>query len=165
MFGGTVIAFLGGLHYWWPKMFGRMYSERWAALSALLIFVGFNLTFFTQFVMGSHGMPRRYYNYLERFTTLHQASTVGSYVLAFGFLIMAAYLLHSLFRGERAPANPWGGATLEWAAASPPIPHNFDREMAAVDPYDLESLRFDPDIGGYLGAGEVDSSRDGKGSA
>jgi cytochrome c oxidase subunit 1 len=149
MFGGTVIAFLGGIHYWWPKMFGRMYSERWAQVAALLIFVGFNLTFFTQFVMGSHGMPRRYYNYLERFTAYHQASTVGSYVLAVGFLIMAGYLLHSLFRGERAPANPWGAATLEWETTSPPPYYNFSREMHAGDPYDLKALRFNPEIGGY----------------
>jgi cytochrome c oxidase subunit 1 len=150
MFGGTVIAFLGGLHYWWPKMFGRMYSERWAQLAALLVFVGFNLTFFTQFVMGSHGMPRRYYNYVEEFTTLHQASTVGSYVLALGFFIMAGYLLHSLFRGAAAPSNPWGSATLEWETTSPPPAGNFDRELLAGDPYDLEALRFDPAIGGWV---------------
>jgi cytochrome c oxidase subunit 1 len=150
MFGGTVIAFLGGLHYWWPKMFGRMYSERWGRIGALLIFVGFNLTFFTQFVMGSHGMPRRYYNYLEQFKPYHQASTYGSYLLSLGFLIVAAYLLHSLFRGERAPANPWGGATLEWETSSPPPSYNFDHEMLAGDPYDIESLRFDPATGGYV---------------
>ena len=149
MFGGTVIAFLGGLHYWWPKMFGRMYNERWGQLSALLIFVGFNLTFFTQFVMGSHGMPRRYYNYLEEFTTLHQASTVGSYILGLGFLIMVGYLGHSLFRGQPAPNNPWGGATLEWETSSPPPAHNFDHELVAGDPYDLDALRYDPATGGW----------------
>jgi cytochrome c oxidase subunit I len=150
MFGGTVIAFLGGLHYWWPKMFGRMYSEKWAAISALLIFVGFNLTFFTQFVMGSHGMPRRYFNYLPQFKPYHQASTVGSYILGLGFLIMAFYLVDSLVRGERAPANPWGGATLEWTTPSPPPAHNFDGEVEATDPYDVESLRFDPVERGYV---------------
>jgi cytochrome c oxidase subunit 1 len=150
MFGGTVIAFLGGLHYWWPKMFGRMYSERWAQLAALLVFVGFNLTFFTQFVMGSHGMPRRYYNYVEEFTTLHQASTVGSYVLALGFFIMAGYLLHSLVRGAPAPANPWGSATLEWETTSPPPAGNFDVELLAGDPYDLDALRYDPGVGGWV---------------
>jgi cytochrome c oxidase subunit I len=149
MFGGTVIAFLAGLHYWWPKMFGRMYSERWGRVGALLIFVGFNLTFFTQFVMGSHGMPRRYFNYLPRFEGLHQASTVGSYVLGLGFMVVAAYLLHSLFRGAPAPANPWGSATLEWETSSPPPPHNFDEEFEASDPYDIESLEYDPASGGY----------------
>ncbi|MEJ2581560.1 MAG: cbb3-type cytochrome c oxidase subunit I, partial [Acidobacteriota bacterium] len=150
MFGGTVIAFLGGIHYWWPKLFGRMYSERWAQLSAFLIFVGFNLTFFTQFVMGSHGMPRRYYDYLDEFTAYHQASTVGSVILAVGFLIMAGYLLHSLVRGEKAPANPWGGATLEWETSSPPPYYNFAHEMRAGDPYDLEALDWDPSIKGYV---------------
>ncbi len=150
MFGGTVIAFLGGIHYWWPKMFGRMYSERWAQVSALLIFVGFNLTFFTQFVMGSHGMPRRYYNYLEQFTAYHQASTVGSFILALGFFIMLGYLLHSLVRGEKAPANPWGAATLEWETTSPPAYYNFAHDMRASDPYDLDALRFDPDTDEYV---------------
>jgi cytochrome c oxidase subunit 1 len=150
MFGGTVIAFLGGLHYWWPKFFGRKYSERWGKIAALLVFVGFNLTFFTQFVMGSHGMPRRYYNYLERFTAYHQASTVGSYILALGFFVMAGYLLHSLVAGERAPANPWGGATLEWETSSPPPYYNFKHDMRAGDPYDLDALRWDPQIKGYV---------------
>jgi len=150
MFGGTVIAFLGGLHYWWPKMFGRMYSERWGRIGALLIFVGFNVTFFTQFVMGSHGMPRRYYNYLEQFKPYHQASTYGSYLLALGFVVVAGYLLHSLFRGEKAPNNPWGGATLEWETSSPPPSYNFDYELVAGDPYDIESLRFDPETRGYV---------------
>jgi len=150
MFGGTVIAFLGGLHYWWPKMFGRMYSERWGQISAALIFVGFNVTFFTQFLMGSHGMPRRYYNYVDKYTGYHVVSTIGSYVLALGFFVMAGYLLHSLFRGERAPANPWGSATLEWETSSPPPTHNFDHDYRADDPYDLESLRYDPKIKGYV---------------
>jgi len=100
--------------------------------------------------MGSHGMPRRYYNYLERFTAYHQASTVGSFILMIGFLIMAGYLLHSLVRGERAPANPWGGATLEWETASPPPYFNFEHEMQAGDPYDLDALRWDPSIKGYV---------------
>jgi cytochrome c oxidase subunit 1 len=150
MFGGTVIAFLGGLHYWWPKMFGRMYSERWGQIGALLIFIGFNVTFFVQFVMGSQGMPRRYYNYTDQYTGYHVASTIGSYVLALGLFVVAGYLLHSLFRGERAPANPWGSATLEWETASPPVPHNFDDEFIAEDPYDLESLEYDPGIKGYV---------------
>ncbi len=150
MFGGTVIAFLGGIHYWWPKMFGRMYSEFWARISAALIFFGFNLTFFTQFVMGSHGMPRRYFNYLEVFKPYHQASTVGSYILGLAFMIMAYYLLHSLMRGEKAPENPWGGATLEWATASPPISTNFEHEMVGLDPYDINSLKFDRETGGYV---------------
>ncbi len=151
MFGGTVMGFLGGLHYWWPKMFGRMYSERWARLAALLIFVGFNVTFFTQFVMGSHGMPRRYYNYLPRFEPYHVASTLGSYVLAVGFFVMAGYLLRSLWRGEPAPANPWGAATLEWTTTSPPPHDNFASPPEKVgDPYDLSGLRWDDVARGFV---------------
>ncbi|MBI4875780.1 MAG: cytochrome c oxidase subunit I [Acidobacteria bacterium] len=126
MFGGTVIAFLAGIHYWWPKMFGRMYSERWARVSAVLVFVGFNLTFIPQFIMGSRGMPRRYFNYLPQFQPMHVASTLGSWVLGLGFLIMAAYLFASLRKKCDAPPNPWGGTTFEWQTSSPPITHNFE---------------------------------------
>ncbi len=150
MFGGVVIAFLGGLHYWWPKMTGRMYSERLAQISATLVFIGFNLTFFSQFVMGSHGMPRRYFTYLDRFTPYHQASSIGSFILAIAFLLMAFYLLHSLNRGAIAPANPWGSATFEWATSSPPPTGNFDDELIAGDPYDLSVLRFDTESRSYV---------------
>jgi cytochrome c oxidase subunit 1 len=150
MFGGTVIAFLGGLFYWWPKMFGRMYDETWGRIAAGLIFVGFNATFFTQFVMGVQGMPRRYYNYLPEFTLYHQLSTVGSFVMGIGFLIAAAVLVHSLFRGRPAPANPWGAATLEWQTASPPPHDNFAVAPPVGDPYDVEAWQFDPTVGGYV---------------
>jgi cytochrome c oxidase subunit I len=125
MVGGTVIAFVGGLHHWWPKMTGRMYSEPLAAISALLIFVGFNMTFFTQFVLGTRGMPRRYYTYLDQFQPLHAFSTFGSWVLGAGFFVMLYYFVRSLFDGARAPANPWGGKSLEWTIASPPPTENF----------------------------------------
>jgi cytochrome c oxidase subunit 1 len=144
MFGGTVIAFLAGIHYWWPKMFGRMYSEKWARVSAVLVFVGFNLTFIPQFIMGSRGMPRRYYNYLPQFQPMHVASTIGSWVLGLGFLIMAGYLLASLRKPYDAPANPWGGATLEWETASPPITHNFETTPVVTHgPYDYTAPRSD----------------------
>lgn len=126
MMGGTVIAFLSGLHYWWPKMFGRMYSEKWARLSAALVFIGFNLTFLAQFVLGSRGMPRRYYNYLDEFQPLHIVSTLGSWVLAAGFFLMAGYLYASLRKPVDAPANPWGATGLEWQTPSPPSVHNFE---------------------------------------
>ncbi len=126
MMGGTVMAFLAGLHFWWPKMTGRMYSERLARVGALLVFAGFNVTFLTQFVLGSKGMPRRYYDYLEQFQGLHQFSTFGSWILGAGFLVMGAYLLHSLRHGAPAPANPWGALGLEWRTASPPPVENFD---------------------------------------
>ena len=140
MMGGTVIAMLGGLHYWWPKFFGRMYSEFWGRLVCAVIFIGFNITFFTQFVMGSQGMPRRYYDYISRFTIYHRISTLGAYMLAVGFMVMFIYLVHSLFRGRKAPANPWGGATLEWQCASPPPWYNFQEQPAVGDPYDFTGL-------------------------
>jgi cytochrome c oxidase subunit 1 len=141
MMGGTVMAFLAGLHYWWPKMTGRMYSERMARVGALFVFVGFNVTFLTQFVLGSKGMPRRYYDYLEQFQGLHQFSTFGSWILGAGFLIMAAYLVKSLRDGEAAPANPWGSLGLEWRTPSPPPVENFD-VLPTLDPglYDYQKV-------------------------
>ncbi|MCH8567583.1 MAG: cytochrome c oxidase subunit I [Balneolales bacterium] len=125
MMGGTVIAFLGGLHFWWPKMTGKMYNEFWGKIASAFIFVGFNLTFLPQFIMGSQGMPRRYYSYIEQFQTMHQLSTYGSYVLGVGFVIIAVYLAHSLVKGAQAPANPWGARSLDWMTSSPPDQHNF----------------------------------------
>ncbi|MEW6367566.1 MAG: cytochrome c oxidase subunit I [Acidobacteriota bacterium] len=150
MMGGTLMAFLGGLNYWWPKMFGRRYSERWGRVAAVLIFLGFNITFFTQFVMGSRGMPRRYYNYPEQFRHGHQLSSLGAYLMAIGFVIMAVYLVHSLFRGKRAAANPWGGPTLEWQTASPPPHYNFATPPTVGDPYDFTGIEYDPKIDGYV---------------
>jgi len=137
MMGGTVMAFLAGLHYWWPKMFGRMYSEKWARVAAAFIFVGFNVTFLSQFVLGTRGMPRRYYNYLDQFRPLHMFSTVGSFMLAVGFLIMAAYLFASLRKPVDAPANPWNAVGLEWQTSSPPPEHNFEYvPVVTHGPYD-----------------------------
>jgi len=139
MMGGTFIAYLAGLHYWWPKMFGRTYSEKLARLSAALIFVGFNLTFLSQFLLGSRGMPRRYAHYLPQFQPLHVLSTIGSWVLALGLLIMLGYLVASLRKKRDAPANPWGGATFEWETSSPPPAHNFDHTPVLTHgPYDYE---------------------------
>ena len=138
MMGGTVIAFLAGLHYWWPKIFGRMYSEGWARLAASLIFFGFNITFLSQFLMGSRGMPRRYFNYLAEFQPMHVVSTIGSWVLGLGLFIVLGYLLASLRKKPDAPPNPWGAMTLEWEAASPPITHNFERTPVLTHgPYDF----------------------------
>jgi cytochrome c oxidase subunit 1 len=126
MVGGTMMAYLGGLHYWWPKMTGRMYPEIWARLSALVIFLGFNLTFFPQFIMGYMGMPRRYHAYPEEFQVYHVLSTAGASVLAVGYLIPAVYLIWSLRYGKPAPDNPWEATGLEWQTTSPPPPENFD---------------------------------------
>jgi len=150
MMGGVMIAFLAGIYHWWPKMFGRLFSQRWGNLGAVLVFLGFNLTFFAQFVMGAKGMPRRYFNYPPEFEIYHQISTVGSYVLAIGLFTAGGVLLHSLLAGRRAPANPWGGATLEWQAASPPIHHNFDRPLVLTDPYDFSDLVWDAAEHGYV---------------
>lgn len=140
MMGGTVVAFFGGLHYWWPKIWGKMYSEFWAKIAVGLFFIGFNMTFFTQFFLGSHGMPRRYYNYLDQYQPLHAFSSYGSWVLGLGFVVMAVYLIHSLFRGKPAPANPWGGLSLEWQTSSPPPHHNFDETPDLEhDPYDFDT--------------------------
>ncbi len=150
MMGGVLIAFLGGLHYWWPKMFGRMYSEKWGKIAAWLVFVGFNVTFFTQFVMGSKGMPRRYFNYPAEFTSYHVISSIGSYILAVGFFIIAIYLVHSLVKGAKAPANPWGAATLEWQTSSPPPLHNFTQPPVVGEPYDYRDIVYDEASGGYV---------------
>jgi len=149
MMGSALIAFIGGLHYWWPKMTGRMYSEKWGVIAWALVFIGFNGTFFPQFILGTHGMPRRYYHYPPQFEFLHQVSSMGSYLMAVGFVITAIYLLHSLFAGKRAPANPWGGATLEWQCASPPPHDNFATPPVAGDPYDFGDLQYDAQLGGW----------------
>ncbi|MFK7988671.1 MAG: cytochrome c oxidase subunit I [Sandaracinaceae bacterium] len=137
MVGGTVIGFIGGLHYWWPKMTGKMYDETLAKIAFGFVFTGFNMTFLTQFVLGSQGMPRRYYDYLDHFQPLHGFSSIGSYVLGLGFVIMAGMFIKSLLNGEKAPANPWGSAGFEWMTASPPIAHNF-HHIPVIDrgPYD-----------------------------
>ncbi len=150
MMGGTVIAFLGGLHYWWPKMFGRMYSEKWGRIAAILIFIGFNVTFFSQFIMGSQGMPRRYFNYPPQFRPYHVASTIGAYIMAVGFIVIAVYLIRSLLHGKRAAANPWGGATLEWKCSSPPPHDNFAVTPTVGDPYEFSGLVFDAKTGGWI---------------
>jgi len=137
MMGGTVIAFIGGLHYWWPKMTGRMYNENLGRIGCFLVFWGFNQTFLTQFLLGSRGMPRRYYNYLPQFQGLHAISTVGSWILASGLFLTLAYLLASLRKPMDAPDNPWGGTTLEWQTSSPPITHNFEEQpVLERAPYD-----------------------------
>jgi len=140
MMGGTIITFIAGLHHWWPKMFGKMYNQFWASTGAWTVFIGFNLTFFTQFFLGTQGMPRRYASYVSEYQTLHIWSTIGSYVLLLGFLIHLFVFIHSLVAGRKAPANPWGGLTLEWEAESPPIEHNFAHEpIVTHGPYDYET--------------------------
>ena len=152
MMGGTVIAFLGGLHYWWPKIWGRMYSEKWARISAILIFFGFNLTFIPQFIMGSLGMPRRYWQYdglmnTDIFHFYHQLSTLGSWFIAVSFIIMLVYFVHSIKYGKVAGSNPWGSLTLEWQTPSPAPAHNFLEEPKITHgPYDYDKVEVERTI-------------------
>jgi len=125
MVGGAIFGYLGGLHYWWPKMTGKLYNEAWARVSAIVIFVGFNLTFFPQFIVGYLGMPRRYAMYPPEFQVLNVMSTAGATVLAVGYTLPLVYLIYSLVKGPAASANPWGAKGLEWTIPSPPPTENF----------------------------------------
>ncbi|MDP8982161.1 MAG: cytochrome c oxidase subunit I [Acidobacteriota bacterium] len=127
MVGGMVMAYLGGVHFWWPKMTGRLYPEGWAKFAALLVFAGFNLTFFPQFILGYMGMPRRYHAYAPEFQVLNVMSTAGASILGIGYLIPLIYLTWSLKYGKRAGNNPWHAKGLEWETTSPPPKFNFDK--------------------------------------
>ncbi|MCG3160934.1 MAG: cytochrome c oxidase subunit 1 [Acidobacteria bacterium] len=126
MVGGALMAYLGGLHFWWPKLAGRMYPEGWGRLSALIVFVGFNLTFFPQFLLGYAGMPRRYHAYPEEYQVLNVMSSAGASILAVGLAFPIIYLIWSMRYGPVASANPWGAIGLEWTTSSPPPTENFD---------------------------------------
>ena len=125
MVGGAVMGFFGGIHFWWPKITGRMYPEGWARFTAILTFIGFNLTFFPQFILGYLGMPRRYPEYPPEFQVWNVLSSAGASLLAFGYVLPLIYLLWSLRYGARAPANPWNAKGLEWETPSPPPTENF----------------------------------------
>ena len=132
MVGGAIMAYMGGLHFWWPKMTGRIFNEGFAKASAILVFFGFNLTFFPQFLLGYMGMPRRYHAYPEEWQVLNVLSSAGASILAVGYALPAFYLVYSLFRGERASANPWGAKGLEWTVPSPPPTFNFEEDKPVV---------------------------------
>jgi len=137
MVGATMLAFLAGLHFWWPKFTGRMYPEVWGRIAALLMFLGFNLTFFPQFIVGYLGMPRRYHVYPPEFQLLNVLSSAGSVILAVGYLFPMTYLVWSLWFGRRAPDNPWDAKGLEWTTSSPPPVHNFyTPPVVDFEPYD-----------------------------
>jgi len=137
MVGGTVSAFFAALHFWWPKITGRMYPEAWARFAAILMFFGFNFTFFPQFIMGWAGMPRRYGSYPPEFQIYHVLSSAGAAVLAIAYLMPLAYLTWSLRWGRRAPDNPWRATGLEWQTSSPPPTHNFEKlPIVENEPYD-----------------------------
>ncbi len=147
MVGGMVTAYMGGLHYWWPKMTGRMYSEWWSRMSAIIICVGFFLTFLPQFILGYNGMPRRYHNYAPEFQAWNVLSTAGSSILGVGYLLPLFYLPYSLRHGPRAGANPWKATGLEWQTPSPPPRDNFEQAPVVVRPpyqYHLAKAQNEP---------------------
>src|SRR4051812_44896705 len=135
MMGSTLVAFLGALHYWWPKFTGRFYPESLGRVCALGVFFGFNLTFLPQFVMGARGMPRRYWDYDPQYQIYHQLSTIGAYVLGTSLFVTVIYLMASFWNGKKAPRNPWGGSSLEWQGAPPPPPAHLQKPPVLPAPY------------------------------
>jgi cytochrome c oxidase subunit 1 len=156
MVGGSVSAFFGGLHFWWPKITGKTYPEAWARFAAILMYAGFNMTFLPQFFAGYLGMPRRYHTYPPEFQIYNVLSSSGATVLALAYLLPLGYFAWSLYCGKRAGNNPWGATGLEWTTSSPPPPKNFDRQprvdrgpyyyhadgqSAGVDPPEVQNAR------------------------
>lgn len=141
MMGGVLFALICAMHHWWPKMTGKMFSEKAAKANFVLAFTGYNLTFAPQFVMGAQGMPRRYHVYLPEFQIWHQMSSIGSFLFGISLFVILFYLIYSLFKGEKAPQNPWGGVSLEWETATPPVEHNFiDQPVCVKGPYDFDEI-------------------------
>lgn len=139
MVGGVLMSIMGGIFYWFPKMFGKMYNEFWARLSFVGVFCGFNITFYPQFVLGALGMPRRYFDYIDIYEPLNRISSIGAFVIGGGFLIALGVIIHGVMRGEKAPDNPWGAKTLEWQTSSPPPHENFDYEPeVTAGPYEYK---------------------------
>ena len=141
MMGSTAMALFAGVHHWWPKFIGKTYSRFWSRVACALTFIGFNLTFFPQFIMGAQGMPRRFSSYLVEWEPYHRVSTVGAMILGVSIVIMVGYFLHSVFAGKKADRNQWGGVTLEWKSPSPPPLENFDHEPVWTgEVYDYSTL-------------------------
>jgi len=141
MVGGAIMGYLGGLHYWWPKMTGRMYSEFFSRISAIMVFVGFNITFFPQFIVGYLGMPRRYHAYPDEMQVLNVMSSAGATVLGLGYVLPVIYFLYSLRRGAVAGPNPWMASGLEWSTQSPPLTENFvEVPIVTTEPYEYEHV-------------------------
>ena len=139
MVGGTIMGYLGGLHYWWPKITGRLYPEASRKSAPAIIFVGFNLTFFPQFILGYLGMPRRYHAYPPEFQVLNVLSSAGASILGVGYLLPMIYLMWSLRYGKIAGSNPWGAVGLEWTTTSPPPTENFaETPIVTWEAYDYK---------------------------
>jgi cytochrome c oxidase subunit I len=159
MVGGTIMGYLGGLHYWWPKITGRMYPEGWARFAALVIFVGFNLTFFPQFLLGYMGMPRRYHAYPEEFQVLNVMSSAGASILGVGYLIPMIYFIWSMRYGPIAPSNPWRAVGLEWMTTSPPPTENFPvTPVVTWDAYEFRPIEEAEVVGGESASGVSEKS-------
>jgi cytochrome c oxidase subunit 1 len=138
------------MNYWFPKMFGKICDDRVAKVAAVMLFVGFNLTFFVQFVMGGHGMPRRYADYDVKFASGHMLSSIGAYVMGAALLLQLFNWIHGLIAGKPAPENPWGSNTLEWQTPSPPPHDNFPTDPPVTDPYYMDRWRFVNDEEGWV---------------
>lgn len=139
IFGGMGFAFFAAIHYWFPKIYGKMYNQRFADITWLVVFIGFNVLYFPQFVLGLQGMPRRYFDYLPQFETGEMLSTIGGFILFAGLIMMVGNLIRGARKGEKAPDNPWGGKTLEWTIPSPPPMENFlTPPVVSKEPYDYE---------------------------
>jgi cytochrome c oxidase subunit 1 len=146
MVGGAIMGYLAALHFWWPKITGRMYSDFFSRISAILVFVGFNVTFFPQFILGFAGMPRRYHSYPDEFQVLNVMSSAGATILGLGYALPVIYFLYSLRRGAIAGANPWGATGLEWQTASPPPTENFESvPVVRHDAYDYAAAATAPE--------------------
>ena len=141
MMGGVLFALITGIYHWWPKMTGRMFSEKAGVPVSIFAFLAYNLTFIPQFIAGHRGMPRRYHEYLPQFEGMMQLSSLGSFLFGLSLFGVLFTLIHSLVRGEKAPANPWEGLSLEWETATPPIEHNFhDQPICTVGPYEFDDI-------------------------
>jgi hypothetical protein len=157
MMGSTLVAFLGALHHWWPKFTGRMYNEGLGQICSIGVFFGFNLTFLPQFVMGSRGMPRRYWDFDPHYTIFHQLSTVGAFVLGISIFVSIVSLVASLKSGKKAPRNPWGGSSLEWQAPTPPTLYNFEKPPVLHELYNYDDLvEVEPDVWERLTPNEIE---------
>jgi cytochrome c oxidase subunit 1 len=150
MVGSMVFAFLAGMYHWFPKMFGKMTNPNWGRAAAIMLFIGFNVTFFPQFVMGAHGSPRRWATYPAEFQPYHVTSTIGAYIMAISLITVLVNWLAALKWGKKAPANPWGANTLEWHCPSPPPHDNFATPPVADDPYNMNNWEYDPSIEGWV---------------
>ena len=126
IFGGMGFGIFAAFHYWLPKITGRMYNKLTAVIAWLILFIGFNICYFPMLILGWEGMPRRYFDYVPQYSTLHLIVSIGSFIMVTGIFLMLANLIYGMFKGAKAPSNPWGGATLEWTLPSPPESEDFE---------------------------------------